>query len=76
MTVKVRVDVPRSVMVVVSFDGTVKAAIEDDGNPLVYDLEDDECFVRYVADLDAPPIVRRRQRPEGEDRHPTSWRME
>jgi hypothetical protein len=65
MTAKIRVQVPRSVLVVVNFDGSVKAAVEDDGSPFHYDLEADECFVRYVVDEGAQPIVR-----SGEPRDP------
>ena len=58
MTAKIRVQVPRSVLVVVNFDGSVRTALEDDGSPFHYDLEADECFVRYVVDESAQPIVR------------------
>jgi hypothetical protein len=58
MTAKIRVQVPRSVLVVVNFDGSVRTALEDDGSPFHYDLEPDECFVRYVVDESAQPIVR------------------
>ena len=62
MTAKIRVQVPRSVLVVVDFDGSVRTAIEDDGSPFHYDLEADECFVRYLVDQGAQPIVRARSR--------------
>ena len=59
MTAQIRFQVPRSVLVVVAFDGSVKSVVEDDGSPFHYDLEDNECFIRYRVDQDAQPIVRR-----------------
>lgn len=45
-------------LVVVTFDGTIKCVVEDDGQPSHYDLEDNQCFVRYVVDEQSPPISR------------------
>lgn len=59
MSAKVPFQAPRSVLVVLAFDGSVRSVVEDDGCPFHYDLEDNECFVRYLVDEGAEPIARR-----------------
>ena len=49
---------PKSVLVIVGYDGSIKNAVEDDGHPFDYDLDENECFVRYVLDPEAAPVTR------------------
>jgi hypothetical protein len=53
MTASVRGRAPRNVFVVLAFDASIRAAVEDEGKPF-----HDEFFVGYVPDDATAPIVR------------------
>lgn len=58
VTATIRLTVPRAVLVIVDFDGDIRNAIEETDTPHDYDLEPNECFVRYVLDESAATITR------------------
>lgn len=70
LTAQVRFRAPKAIYVVVKFDrdspGQSMTALPFDGSPYDYDIDANECFLRYVLDETALPMTRLLEDDRGE----------